>query len=240
MSALTPTAREWQEARAQALRVICRKYADIAHEADMIVDDAIAESLPRFVVGSFAALVTQTAARRAMNRLRDLAADKAAYDVLRSEAEEAFEATSPEHETRQPAEATITMEQTREATLVECRRRLAKAVGGGTLIDTVREASETAWRILRLANEAPGLMRLVDAEALARIAGDESSVGRRECRYVDASGVVRVYGHSHAEAAVLAILAGSWPQVRVGALPSDVIDDRASAIRMAKKAAKAS
>ena len=71
-----PTTKEWKEARAQALRVVARKYAAVAHEADLIVDDAIAESLPRFVDGSFAALVTQTASRRALNRLQELAYDK--------------------------------------------------------------------------------------------------------------------------------------------------------------------
>jgi len=248
---MTPSTKEWREARAQALRVIIRKYADIAHEADMIVDEAIAESLPRFEHGSFATLVTTTAARRALNRLRDLATDREAYDVLRSEAEEAFETTSLEHEREPEASApVVTLEQTKAATVAECCRRLARAIGAGTSLDpappqdatlkSLHDAAERAAKIVALVGDMPELavaVRLDDLKALASVTVEWEPQRRRTHRYTDEHGTERTYGSTYAECAVLAILAGSWPRVRVGALPSEVIDDRASAIRVAAQRA---
>lgn len=240
---MTPTTKEWKEARAQALRVIIRKYADIAHEADMIVDEAIAESLPRFTNGSFAALVTTTAARRSLDRLRELAAATEAYDTLRGEAEEAFEATSPEHVTAPPAPepkdpAPVTIGETKAATLVECQRRLEKAVGTGTPLDTIAPDAvlRCAAKILAIATAFQGIAAMVDmAQLRAAGHGDTHEQRRRSYRYLDADGTERVYGSTHAECAVLAILAGSWPKVKAGALPADVIDARANTLRMANR-----
>lgn len=234
---MTPTTKEWKEARAQALRVVARKYAAVAHEADLIVDDAIAESLPRFVDGSFAALVTQTASRRALNRLQELAYDKGAYDVLRAEAEETFEATSPDHEpAAHPLERLkeVTIEQTREATLAECRRRLAAAIGGGRPLDdmpspgtgNVVQESRLARQILKLAQASSSLLQMMNVMQL-----EAASRRRLSFRYLDPSGTEHTYGSTCVEAAVLAILYGSWPTKTVaGAHPADIIALRANAI----------
>lgn len=239
-----PTTKEWREARAQALRVIIRKYADIAHEADMIVDEAIAESLPRFVDGSFAALVTQTAARRSIDRLRELATAKEGYDVLRVEAEAAFEATALRRDESTPAlpepeRPDVTIGETRAATLAECQRRLAVAVGAGTPIDTIApdEVRRCAAGILAVAAAFQGIAAAVDLAALMALSGggETHEHRRRSYRYLDAHGTERVYGTTNAESAVLAILAGSWPKVRAGALPAEVIEVRANALRMATR-----
>lgn len=245
MSARTPTIKEWREARTQALRVVARKYAAVAHEADLIVDDAIAESLPRFVDGSFAALVTQTASRRALNRIRDLATEREAYDVLRGEAEEAFEATTPKHE-REPERGppAITLEQTKAAALAECCRRLARAIGTGTSIDpapqqdatlkSMHDAAERAAKIVALVGDMPELaeaVRLDELRALASVRVEWEPQRRRSHRFVDATGVERTFGSTCAESAVLAILAGSWPErMSAGTLPGDIIVARANAI----------
>lgn len=239
---MTPTAKEWREARAQALRVVARKYAAVAHEADMIVDEAIAESLPRFVDGSFAALVTQTASRRAIDRLRELATAKEGYDVLRSEAEAAFEATACEVDddsSPSPERPSLTIGETKAATLAECQRRLAAAVGGGTPIDTIApdEVRRCAAGILAIAAAFQGIAAAVDLAALMALsgAGETHEQRRRSYRYVNEHGVECVYGTTHAESAVLAILSGSWPKVRAGALPAEVIKLRANALRMAER-----
>lgn len=241
MSARTPTIKEWREARAQALRVVARKYAAVAHEADLIVDDAIAESLPRFVDGSFAALVTQTASRRAIDRLRELATAKEGYDVLRSEAEAAFEATAREADAGPPSPSlerpALTIGETRAATLAECHRRLAAAVGGGTPIDVITpdEVRRCAAGILAVAAAFRGIAAAVNMAELMALSGvgETHEQRRRSYRYVDEHGVECVYGTTHAESAVLAILSGSWPKVRAGALPSEVIEARANSLRMA-------
>lgn len=243
---MTPTTKEWREARAQALRVIIRKYADIAHEADMIVDEAIAESLPRFTDGSFAALVTQTAARRSIDRLRELATAKEGYDVLRAEAEAAFEATALKRDESTPAlpeteRPDVTIGETKAATLAECQRRLAAAVGAGTPIDTIApdEVRRCAAGILAIAAAFQGIAAAVNLAELMALsgAGETHEQRRRSYRYLDATGAERVYGATLAESAVLAILSGSWPKVKPGATPAQVIDDRASAIRVAAQRA---
>lgn len=229
-----PTGTEWSEARRQALRTLRRRYPDVAHEADLIVDDSILESLPRFVGGSFAALVTATTTRRALDRLREMGVARRSYDVMREEEVARFEATAADSdgETAERPVTSITLDATRAATLAECRARLARAVGddGAALYETACRARQ----VLRLAAEAPALSRVVNVTALRTLAGDETEHpgGWPLCRYTDASGVERHYGTTHAEAAVLAILAGYWPLMKLGALPRDVIAAKASAIQM--------
>lgn len=249
-----PTTAEWNDARAQALRVVRRNYSDVAHEADVIVDDAIAEALPRFTRGSFEALVTSIAKRRAIDRLRELEAAKEGYDELRGEAEEEQEATSPEYDKPEAPDidaqlATVTLEQTREATLAECRRLLLAATGaaGQARLDAgallapasiagLRDLGDLARSILASARKSPHLLALVDVEQLETLADlevrREIRQGVRHVPYVDASGAAKVYGRSSStEAAVLAILDESWPEVRAGDLPGDIIKRKAANIR---------
>lgn len=258
IAALTPTLADWTQARTQSIRTVTAAYPDLAGEADLIADDAIAEALPRYTHGSFAALATSIAKRRALDRLREREAEREGYDELRAEAEEEQEATSPEYDRPEPVDvdakiASITVDQTRAAVLAECYRRLGAAVGSGSIIDDtfhsgvfpqlavnpIRSAASRASEMLRLARASPTLLHhltdLAGLECLAalEVPEGEQPRGRRRVLIRGDDGAVKVYGTDATESAVLAILADSWPVVRAAEHPDTIIARKAANIRQA-------
>ena len=251
----TPTGDEWREAQRQARRLVKLEYPGVAHEADMIVDGAIEEALPHFVDGSFAALVSVRARQRALDRQRSLDVDTNARVTLAAgmEVEESAPDSTPPEVDAKARCAEITLEQTRDATTAECHRRFAAAVGvpwtpdlgseapivGSATphyaVEAFREAADRAREMLRLARITPTFLHMVDVAQLEIVAATcpprELPKGSRRYHYTDASGARRTYGETSGEAAVLAILAGSWPRVRAGDLPEEIIDRKDANIR---------
>jgi len=166
--------------------------------------------------------------------------------------ESAPDSTPPEVDAKARC-AEITLEQTRDATTAECHRRFAAAVGvpwtpdlgseapivGSATphyaVEAFREAADRAREMLRLARITPTFLHMVDVAQLEIVAATcpprELPKGSRRYHYTDASGARRTYGETSGEAAVLAILAGSWPRVRAGDLPEEIIDRKDANIR---------
>ena len=147
----------------------------------------------------------------------------------------------------------ITLEQTKAATTAECQRRFIAAVGvpwtpelgseapvvGSAMphfaVEAFREAADRAREMLRLARIAPTFLHMVDVAQLEIVASTcpprELAKGARRYHYTDASGARRTYGETSGEAAVLAILAGSWPRVSAGDLPDEIVARKDANIR---------
>lgn len=147
---------------------------------------------------------------------------------------------------------------TRAATLAECRRRLERVTGADGLAwlaeverdesslsprrlaehDAARKASRDILKALEGA--PPWLAERVDTGALCQYAADGPTwhtltAGKFVVRYRDKSGHERVYGQTPAQAAVLSLLCGHWPEIKgkAAATPATVIRAEAGAIAKA-------
>jgi hypothetical protein len=167
-----------------------------------------------------------------------------AIDAARAEKRQA-KVPASKAKVERPAAETL-----RAAVLADCRARVLAATGelfdGFSIkpedIERERSVAKFACAVLEALDDAPHeITSAVDAARLRSRAGNTPPwhrflVSHRMCvGYIDANGRYQRYGGTDTELAVLSILSGSWPKVKVGSVTvAQVIEAEATAIRKAR------